>query len=94
MLNRIINTQVVENQLNFQCGIETIIEDKELFDVTLVCDDGDIEAHKVLLSIASDFFRSVLKKSNHPHPLLYIRSEKSQPPEYCRFSLLWRSKCK
>jgi len=76
MLNRVINTHVVENQLNFRSGIETIIEDKELFDVTLVCDDGHIEAHKVLLSIASDFFRSVLKKSNHPHPLLYIRGLK------------------
>ena len=77
MINRFINTtQAGENQFNFRSGIEKIVEDKELFDVTLVCDDGDIDAHKVLLSITSEFFLSVLKKSSHPHPLLYMKGLK------------------
>ena len=43
-------------------------------DVTLACDDGQtIEAHKVILSACSDFFRKILIKKTHPHPLIFLR---------------------
>jgi len=45
--------------------------------VTLACeDDGQIEAHKVILSSCSTFFRNILKKNTHPHPLLYLKGVK------------------
>ena len=48
-------------------------EDKDFFDVTLVCDNNQLQAHKVILSACSPFFRSVLKRNPHQHPLLYLK---------------------
>ena len=51
-------------------------DDKDLFDVTLACDDNQLQAHKVILSACSPFFRSILKKNPHQHPLLYLKGVK------------------
>jgi len=51
-------------------------EEKEFFDVTLACEDEQIEAHKVILSSCSLFFGSILKKNRHSHPLLYLKGVK------------------
>ena len=51
-------------------------EDKDFFDVTLVCDDNQLQAHKVILSACSPFFRSVLKRNPHQHPLIYLKGVK------------------
>jgi len=51
-------------------------EEKDFFDVTLVCDDSQIEAHKVILSACSPFFRSILRRNPHQHPLLYLKGVK------------------
>ena len=54
-------------------------EDKELTDVTLVCEDGQqLEAHKVILASSSPSFLWLLKKNTHPHPLIYMRGLKSE----------------
>ena len=43
-------------------------------DVTLVFDDEQMLAHKVILSSASSFFLQVLEKNvSHPHPMLYMK---------------------
>jgi len=51
-------------------------DDKDFFDVTLACDDNQLQAHKVILSACSPFFRSILKKNPHQHPLLYLKGVK------------------
>jgi len=51
-------------------------EDSEYFDITLICDDGQIKAHRVVLSACSPFFRKVFKKNPHQHPLLYLHTMK------------------
>jgi len=51
--------------------------EEDFFDVTLACDEDDqIQAHKVILSAGSPFFRSILKKHPHSHPLLYLKGIK------------------
>ena len=50
--------------------------EKDLHDVTLVCDDGAVDAHKLILCSASIFFRLMLKRSKHQHPLLYMKGLK------------------
>jgi len=45
----------------------------QLHDVTLVCNDGEINAHKLILFGGSNFFQSVLTKSTHQHPLIYLK---------------------
>lgn len=51
------------------------LADDELFtDVTLVTgDDQQIKAHKVILGSCSSFFKNILTKNPHPHPLIYLK---------------------
>ena len=61
---------------NISSSFRELKEDKDFFDVTLACDESQIQAHKVILSACSPFFRSVLKKNPHQHPLLYLKGVK------------------
>jgi len=61
---------------NISVAFRELREDKDFFDVTLACDDEQIQAHKVILSACSPFFRSILKRNPHSHPLLYLRGVK------------------
>jgi len=58
---------------NISVAFRELREDKDFFDVTLACDDEQIQAHKVILSACSPFFRTVLRRNPHAHPLLYLR---------------------
>merc|ERR1712088_433647 len=51
-------------------------EDKDFFDVTLACDDEQIQAHKVILSACSPFFKQILRRNPHANPLLYLKGVK------------------
>ena len=54
-------------------------EDKNFTDVTLACEDGQqLEAHKVILVASSPFFKKLLERNKHPHPLIYMRGLKSE----------------
>ena len=49
-------------------------EDQILFDVTLATDDGEqIQAHKIILSAGSNFFRELFMRNNHNNMLIYLR---------------------
>ena len=61
---------------NISRAFQDLREDKDFFDITLACDDNQIEAHKVILSACSPFFRKVLTKNPHQHPLIYLRDVK------------------
>ena len=53
---------------------QNLQSDDHFTDVTLACGDGQqIAAHKVLLSSSSSFFKSILIKNPHQHPLIYLR---------------------
>jgi len=61
---------------NISSSFRELKEDKDFFDVTIACDDNQIQGHKVILSACSPFFRSILKKNPHQHPLLYLKGVK------------------
>ena len=47
--------------------------EEDFYDVTLVSDDQtQLPAHKLVLSASSHFFKSILKRNPHSHPLLYL----------------------
>ena len=61
-------------QANYCDSLRDLRGDQEFSDVTLACDgDVQIEAHKIILSASSPFFKSILKRSKHPHPLLFLK---------------------
>jgi hypothetical protein len=51
-------------------------DDKDFFDVTLACDDEQIQAHKVILSACSPFFRNILQRNPHKQTLIYLKGVK------------------
>jgi len=63
-------------ETNISSAFRDLREDKDFFDVTLACDDEQIQAHKVILSACSPFFRNILHQNPHPHPLLYLKGVK------------------
>ena len=64
---------------NITSSFGELREDKDLTDVTLACEDGkQVEAHKVILAASSPFFKEILKRNKHPHPLIYMRGLKSE----------------
>jgi len=67
-----------EFEANIGVAFRELREDKDFFDVTLACDEEQIQAHKVILSACSPFFRKVLKRNRHDHPLLYLKGVKYQ----------------
>ena len=60
-------------EANISGAFRELRDDKDFFDVTLACDDDQINAHKVILSACSPFFRTVLRRNPHQHPLLYMK---------------------
>jgi len=58
---------------NISVAFRELREERDFFDVTLVCNEDQIQAHKVILSACSPFFRSILKKNPHAHPLIYLK---------------------
>ena len=66
-------------QENTTSAFAVLKDDRDLSDVTLVCEDGQqIEAHKVILAASSPFFFELLKRNKHPHPLIYMRGVKHE----------------
>jgi len=63
-------------ETNISVAFRELREEKDFFDVTLACDDSQIQAHKVILSACSPFFRNILRRNPHQHPLLYLKGVK------------------
>ena len=57
---------------------EKLLETSEFADITLVSEDGQqFKGHKVLLGFFCPFFMELLKRSDHPHPLVHMVGVKS-----------------
>ena len=63
-------------QERLQTSFGKLREDNDFTDVTLVCEDQMLKAHKVILSASSPFFSSLLRAHPHPEPLV-IRGVKA-----------------
>ena len=63
-------------EANISSAFCDLKKEKDFSDVTLACADGQIEAHKVILAASSPFFKGILKKNSHIHPLIYLKGIK------------------
>ena len=61
---------------NISVAFREIREEQDLFDCTLSCGSRQIQAHKLILSACSPFFKSILRQNPHQHPLLYLKGVK------------------
>jgi len=61
---------------NISSAFRELRDDKDFFDITLACEDEQIQAHKIILSACSPFFRNILRRNIHHHPLLYLKGVK------------------
>ena len=68
-------------EANISSAFCDLKNEKDFSDVTLACADGQIEAHKVILAASSNFFKRILKKNPHKHPLIYLKGIKSSEVE-------------
>ena len=63
---------------NVNGAFRNLREDQDFSDVTLACEDGhQVKGHKVILASSSPFFKDLLVKIKHPHPMIYMRGVKS-----------------
>ena len=67
-----------EFEKNISLAFSELRNESNFFDVTLVCDDGQLQAHKVILSACSSFFRNILILNPHHSPLLYLKGTRSR----------------
>ena len=64
-------------QNHVQVSFGELRTDTDFTDVTLVCEDQSIKAHKVVLSTCSPFFKKLLNTHSHPQPLIYMKGMKA-----------------
>ena len=66
-------------QENMCSAFSTLRDDTTFTDVTLVSEDGQhLQAHKVILSASSPFFKNILMMNKHPSPLIYLKGFKAK----------------
>lgn len=63
-----------EFESNLGNSLRDLRDNRDFFDLTLACDDAqEIQVHRVILSACSTFFRNILRRLPHHHPLIYLR---------------------
>ena len=82
-------------QENINNTFGSLRDNLDFIDITLACEDGEqVEAHKVILAASSPFFQDILKKNKHSHPLIYMRSVRSEHlVAILDFLYFWRNQC-
>ena len=102
MANEKLCLRWTDFESNISGALRELREDQGFYDVTLACDEDQIQAHKVILfwlqlsqihslmfemfftanpqfqsqviiAACSPFFRTVLQRNPHSHPLLYLK---------------------
>ena len=68
-------------EANLGTAFRELREEASFFDVTLTCDDEQVQAHKLILSACSPFFRKVFQRNPQPNPILYLRGVKFESLE-------------
>ena len=63
---------------NLRSSFQKFREEKDFFDVSLVCEDEQVDAHRMVLSASSAFFKNLFKRNKHQHPLVYLKGVSSE----------------
>ena len=61
---------------NLKNSFQKFRDEKDFFDVTLVCQEEQVDAHKMILSASSSFFKNLFRRNKHQHPLIVLKGVK------------------
>ena len=78
------NYQLTRNdfELCTKNAFKNLLGEEDFSDVTLACSDNkQVKAHKVILGACSPFFKEILLRNPHQHPLLYLKGISSDDLE-------------
>ena len=64
--------------INTSMAFKSLRKDEHFSDVSLACEDGQFQAHKIVLSAGSSFFEQILTSHKHPSPLVYLKGVKAE----------------
>lgn len=58
---------------NLSASLNDLRASNDFFDVTLACEDDQVQCHKLVLSSCSPLLLKLFRQNLHPHPLLYLK---------------------
>ena len=61
---------------NIRTTWQQLLIDKDFCGVTLACDDGQIQSHKIIVSHSSPVLKNILKQIFGQNPIIYFKSVK------------------
>ena len=73
MTNKKLSLQWNGFRTNITSAFKDLGLDHDFTDVTLACEDGQVDVHKLVLISSSPFFKNLLKRNKHNHPLIYMK---------------------
>ncbi|XP_044755682.1 BTB/POZ domain-containing protein 18-like isoform X1 [Coccinella septempunctata] len=65
-------------QANFTSQFETLRDDEDFTDVTIACEGQKLQAHKVVLSACSPYFKELFKTNPCSHPIIFMKDVEAQ----------------
>ena len=71
--NEKLSLQWNDFRINITSAFKDLRLDHDFTDVTLACEDGQVDVHKLVLISSSPFFKNLLKRNKHNHPLIYMK---------------------
>merc|ERR1712133_133738 len=70
-------------ETNISRSFKKLRQEEDFYDVTLVSDDHvHISSYKLVLSSSSDFFKTILRKSTHSNPMIYLTGVNSKELDF------------
>ena len=73
---------------NIWLAHKAVREHEHFTDVILACDDGEINAHNLLLYAGSELFEKMLPRFKNPNPFIYLKGLK----HFCSLPVLFLTK--
>ncbi|XP_046411496.1 zinc finger and BTB domain-containing protein 6-like isoform X1 [Neodiprion fabricii] len=58
---------------NLSSGLYTLLNDEQLVDVTLAAEGQFLQAHKLILSVCSTYFKELFKMNSCKHPIVILK---------------------
>jgi len=70
------SVQSKEFEGNLKCFWQELQGENDFCDITLACEDKQLQTHKFVISKSSPVFRNILKLNQNPHPVIYLKGVK------------------